>query len=107
MAPVLRKQLRAWSEVGHRRGAAAPYSLSSDPTIVKIDEQEDFMNLVEIYLRRDIRDIADNPQEYSEFVSRKAEWAATVAGAHANTYHDPNNPGSSSAVSWVTKVSAC
>ncbi|WP_244485013.1 host specificity protein [Bradyrhizobium tropiciagri] len=77
---------------GSSSGAAAPYSLRSDPPIIKIDEQEDFTDLVERYLRRDIRDIADNPQEYSEFVSRKAEWAATVAGAYANTYHDPNNP---------------
>ncbi|MVT70773.1 host specificity protein [Bradyrhizobium pachyrhizi] len=77
---------------GSSSGAAAPYSLRSDPPIIKIDEQEDFTDLVERYLRRDIRDIAFNPQEYSEFVSRKAEWAATVAGAYANTYHDPNNP---------------
>ncbi|MGY2985998.1 host specificity protein [Bradyrhizobium sp. USDA 4508] len=78
---------------GSSSGAAAPYSLSSDPPIIEIHEQDDFMDLVERYLRRDIMDIADDPQEeYPEFVSKKAEWAATVAGAYANTYHDPNRP---------------
>ncbi|MDA9447096.1 host specificity protein [Bradyrhizobium sp. CCBAU 21360] len=46
---------------------------------------------VERFLRNDIRHIAENPGEYSDFVSQKAERAATVAGSYANTYDDPNS----------------
>ncbi|KYK43837.1 host specificity protein [Bradyrhizobium liaoningense] len=69
----------------------AAYSLVSGPPIREID-REAFMRGVERFLRSDIRQIANNPEEYSEFVSEKAERAATVAGSYAHTYDDPNTP---------------
>ncbi|MEY9635479.1 hypothetical protein ABIF66_003708 [Bradyrhizobium japonicum] len=41
---------------------------------------------------RDIMNIAINPQEYSDFVSKKAERAATVAGSYSATHYDPARP---------------
>ncbi|WP_342724073.1 host specificity protein [Bradyrhizobium sp. B097] len=68
----------------------APYSLASDPPIIEIDRSS-FMEGVRRFLGSDIRHIASHPEEYSDFVSEKAERAATVAGGYANTYDDPNN----------------
>jgi hypothetical protein len=70
---------------------AASYSLVSEPPIREID-RDSFLRGVERFLRNDIRRIAENPEEYSDFVSQKAERAATVAGSYANTYDDPNKP---------------
>jgi len=69
----------------------APYSLVSEPPIIEIDRAS-FMDGVRRFLGSDIRHIAGNPQEYSDFVSDKAERAATVAGSYANTYDDPDKP---------------
>jgi hypothetical protein len=77
---------------GSSSGAAAPYSLRSDPPIIEIFDREDFMEGVRKFLGRDIRHIASNPQEYSQFVSEKAERAATVAGGYTSTYDDPDKP---------------
>ncbi|SFN91515.1 hypothetical protein SAMN05216573_12636 [Bradyrhizobium sp. Rc3b] len=70
---------------------AASYSLVSEPPIRPID-RETFMRGVQRFLRSDIRHIVEHPEEYSEFVSEKAERAATVAGSYANTHDDPNKP---------------
>ncbi len=68
---------------------AGSYSLVSEPPIREID-RETFNDEVRRYLGSDIRHIAENPEEYSDFVSEKAERAATVAGSYANTYDNPN-----------------
>ncbi|MDA9401002.1 host specificity protein [Bradyrhizobium sp. CCBAU 25338] len=69
----------------------APYSLDSKSPIVEISEYS-FDKGLKKFLGADIRHIASNPQEYSDFVSEKAEHAATVTGSYINTYHDPARP---------------
>ncbi|MEY9591116.1 hypothetical protein ABIA06_003407 [Bradyrhizobium yuanmingense] len=71
---------------------AASYSLVSEPPIREIHDRETFRGAVERFLRSDIMEIAENPQEYSDFVSEKAERAATVAGSYVYTYDDPDKP---------------
>ncbi|MGY3443089.1 host specificity protein [Bradyrhizobium sp. USDA 4473] len=65
------------------------YTLASGPPIIDIDRSS-FMDGVRRYMRGDIMQIASNPEEYSDFVSEKAERAATVAGSYASTYDDPD-----------------
>ncbi|MCP3468043.1 host specificity protein [Bradyrhizobium sp. CCGUVB23] len=65
------------------------YTLASNPPVIEIDRSS-FMEGVRRYLGSDIRHIAANPQEYSNFVSEKAERAAMVAGGYTSTYDDPN-----------------
>ncbi|WP_027038830.1 hypothetical protein [Mesorhizobium ciceri] len=69
----------------------APYSLVSEPPITEIG-RSDFMEEVRRFLGNDIRHIAMQPQEYSDFVSEKAERAGTVAGGYASTFDDPDKP---------------
>ncbi|WFU39795.1 host specificity protein [Bradyrhizobium sp. CB82] len=69
--------------------AARPYSLVTEPPIDEIDRSS-FMREVRGFMGGDIRHIAGNPQEYSHFVSNKAERAAWVAGGYASTYDNPN-----------------
>ncbi|RXH42229.1 host specificity protein [Bradyrhizobium zhanjiangense] len=76
---------------GSSSGQAKPYSLRSDPPIIEIDRGS-FMDRVRRFLASDISQIATNPQEYSDFVSEKAERAAIVAGGYASTYDDPDTP---------------
>ncbi|WP_271606450.1 MULTISPECIES: hypothetical protein [unclassified Bradyrhizobium] len=90
IVPSLRKQLQEWSEVG-RHPNQRRHTLVSEPPIREID-RDSFLRGVERFLRNDIRHIAENPEEYSDFVSQKAERVATVAGSYANTYDDPNEP---------------
>ncbi|SDE00499.1 hypothetical protein SAMN05216337_101845 [Bradyrhizobium brasilense] len=66
------------------------YTLTSSPPIIEIINRSSFMDGVKRYLGSDIMQIASNPEEYSDFVSEKAERAATVAGSYASTYDDPN-----------------
>ncbi|WP_439396875.1 host specificity protein [Bradyrhizobium sp. PMVTL-01] len=70
---------------------AASYSLVSEPPIREID-QGTFNRGVERFLRDDIRQIAEHPEEYSDFVSKKAERAAMVAVGYLGTYYDPSKP---------------
>ncbi|MGY4567917.1 MULTISPECIES: hypothetical protein [Bradyrhizobium] len=70
--------------------SSAPYSNDSDPPIIEIEDRSTFMEGVRRYLGGDIRDIVSNPQEYSRFVSKKAERAAMVAGGYSSKYDDPN-----------------
>ncbi|GLR90018.1 host specificity protein [Bradyrhizobium iriomotense] len=69
--------------------AARPYSLVAEPPIDEIDRSS-FMREVRDFMGGDIRHIAGNPQEYSNFVSNKAERAAWVAGGYASTYDNPS-----------------
>ncbi|UPK40612.1 host specificity protein [Bradyrhizobium sp. 186] len=77
---------------GSSSAGATPYSLRSNPPIIKIVDRESFMRKVKKFLSSDIMHIASNPQEYSDFVSEKAERAATVAGGYSSTYDDPDKP---------------
>ncbi|WP_224741831.1 host specificity protein [Bradyrhizobium sp. 2S1] len=68
-----------------------PYSLASDPPIIEIDRSS-FTEGVRRFLGGDIRHIASNPEEYSDFVSGKARRAGMVAGSYLHTYDDPSKP---------------
>ncbi|MGY3610782.1 MULTISPECIES: host specificity protein [unclassified Bradyrhizobium] len=65
---------------GSSSGVARPYSLVSEPPIDEID-RESFRQELRNFYGNDIKHIADNPQEYSDFVSEKAERTAMVARA--------------------------
>ncbi|QOZ29590.1 hypothetical protein XH93_08525 [Bradyrhizobium sp. CCBAU 51753] len=65
--------------------------MASDPPIDDITESS-FNAGLRRFLGDDIRQIARNPQEYSDFVSKKAERAAIVAGAYRSTHYDPTTP---------------
>ncbi|WP_245287975.1 host specificity protein [Bradyrhizobium sp. Ec3.3] len=65
-----------------------PYSLVSTPPIEEI-ERDTFDREVREFFSDDIKHIADNPQEYSDFVSTKAERAAMVARGYASTQENP------------------
>lgn len=67
-----------------------PYSLVSTPPIEEI-ERDTFDREVREFFGDDIKHIADNPQEYSDFVSTKAERAAIVARGYASTPDNLNN----------------
>ncbi|UWU76122.1 host specificity protein [Bradyrhizobium huanghuaihaiense] len=77
---------------GSSSETAARYSLVSEPPIKEIKTRDGFMKEVKRFLADDIRHIAEHPEEYSDFVSEKAERAATVAGSYVNTYDDPDKP---------------
>ncbi|MEX2697681.1 host specificity protein [Rhizobium mongolense] len=62
--------------------ATRPYSLTSEPPIYEMDSDEFRQELRDFY-GVDVKHIADNPQEYSDFVSSKAERTAIVARAGA------------------------
>lgn len=86
---VLRKPLPAWSEVGRRRRARRH---TPCVPIRPLSDGESFMRKVKRFLSSDIMHFASNPQEYSDFVRRKAERAATVGGGYSSTYDDPDKP---------------
>ncbi|MFB9267595.1 host specificity protein [Bradyrhizobium erythrophlei] len=66
-----------------------PYSLVSEPPITEIG-RDTFNEEVRDFFGADIKRIADNPQEYSDFVSTKAGRAAMVARGYASNFDDPN-----------------
>lgn len=70
--------------------ATRPYSLTSKPPIYEIDRDSYEQELRNFY-GGDVKHIAENPQEYSDFVSSKAERAAMVARVGASV---PDEPGS-------------
>ncbi|VIO68653.1 Effector protein NopP [Bradyrhizobium ivorense] len=79
------------SDVGSGGSSPALYFLASDPPIDDITESS-FNAGLRRFLGDDIRQIARNPQEYSDFVSKKAERAAIVAGGYRSTHYDPTRP---------------
>lgn len=81
----------AGMEPGGSSSETRAYYLNSGPPIVEID-QRSFDRGLRRFLGRDIMNIAINPQEYSDFVSKKAERAATVAGSYSATHYDPARP---------------
>ncbi|RRH93215.1 host specificity protein [Mesorhizobium tamadayense] len=64
-----------------------PYALVSQPPIVEIDRSS-FGREMRNFYGGEIKHIADNPQEYSDFVSSKAERTATVARLYGGTHGD-------------------
>lgn len=66
---------------------AGPYALVSQPPIVEIDRSS-FGRKVRDFYGDEIKQIADNPQEYSDFVSSKADRTATVARLYGGTHDD-------------------
>lgn len=68
-------------------GEPRSYFLTSQPPIEEIDRST-FRREVKAFYGDDIKHIADNPQEYSGFVSLKALSAANVARGYANTNND-------------------
>ncbi|WP_246696382.1 host specificity protein [Mesorhizobium sp. SARCC-RB16n] len=68
-------------------GEPRPYFLTSQPPIEEIDRST-FRREVRAFYGDDIKHIADNPQEYSGFVSLKALSAANVARGYASTSYD-------------------
>ncbi|UFW92013.1 host specificity protein (plasmid) [Bradyrhizobium barranii] len=65
---------------GSSSGATRPYSVVSEPPIDEIDRGT-FRQELRNFYGNDVKHIADNPQEYSDFVSEKAERTAMVARA--------------------------
>ncbi|MGX9117077.1 host specificity protein [Mesorhizobium sp. BHbsci] len=68
-------------------GEPRSYFLTSQPPIEEIDRST-FRREVKAFYGDDIKHIADNPQEYSGFVSLKALSAANVARGYASTNND-------------------
>ncbi|WFU14722.1 host specificity protein [Bradyrhizobium sp. CB3481] len=66
---------------------SGPYSLRSRPPIEEIDRSS-FRREMRAFYGDDIKHIADNPQDYSEFVSSKAERTAQVARVYGHTDED-------------------
>ncbi|WP_210349179.1 host specificity protein [Bradyrhizobium agreste] len=69
------------------QAATRPYSVVSRPPIDEIDI-ETFGEEVKAFYSDDIKHIADNPQEYSDYISTKAERAAYVARTEGHTDED-------------------
>ncbi|MGX1350228.1 hypothetical protein AB7M49_003804 [Bradyrhizobium elkanii] len=80
------------ADVRSSGSSPAPYFLASDPPIIDDIAESSFNAGLRRFLGDDIRQIASNPQEYSDFVSEKAERAATVAGSYRSTYYNPATP---------------
>ncbi|WP_246505991.1 host specificity protein [Mesorhizobium silamurunense] len=64
-----------------------PYSLASQPPIEELDKSS-FAKKMRDFYSDEIKHIADNPQEYSPFVSSKAERTATLARLYGSTDQD-------------------
>ncbi|KWV58326.1 host specificity protein [Bradyrhizobium macuxiense] len=66
--------------------ATRTYSLTSEPPIYEMNSNT-FRQELRNFYGDDVKHIADNPQEYSDFVSSKAESTAMVARAGATVNH--------------------
>ncbi|MFC3320393.1 host specificity protein [Mesorhizobium cantuariense] len=66
---------------------ARPYALVSQPPIVEIDRSS-FGRKVREFYGDEIKQIADNPQEYTDFVSSKAARTVMVARLCGGTHDD-------------------
>ncbi|MDH2356428.1 host specificity protein [Bradyrhizobium sp. SSUT112] len=67
-----------------------PYSLTSNPPIVEMDRGTYEQELRNFY-GDDVKHIAENPQEYSDFVSSKAERSAMLARVGASVEDRPGS----------------
>ncbi|MDA9498102.1 Effector protein NopP [Bradyrhizobium sp. CCBAU 11357] len=74
---------------GTSSSTTRPYWLDSSPPIVELDKRS-FRMAAQRYHSDEIRKIAENPQEYSDFVSRKAARTAEVAQRYG-TASDSDN----------------
>ncbi|MDA9474374.1 hypothetical protein XI03_07585 [Bradyrhizobium sp. CCBAU 65884] len=72
-----------------RLAASRPYSLVSSPPVVEIKKNE-FREAAKDYYGPEIKYIAKNPKEYSDFVSGKAERTAELAEQYGNTKDSAN-----------------
>ncbi|RXG87247.1 Effector protein NopP [Bradyrhizobium zhanjiangense] len=70
---------------GSASSATRPYSLASTPPIIEFKDRQSFRKAAEAYHGDEIMYIADNPQEYSDFVSGKARRTAEVAKDYGRT----------------------
>ncbi|TWB89446.1 hypothetical protein FBZ93_116165 [Bradyrhizobium macuxiense] len=66
--------------------ATRTYSLTSEPPIYEMNRNT-FRQELRNFYGDDVKQIADNPQDYSDFVSSKAERTAMVARAGATVDH--------------------
>ncbi|MEY9591152.1 hypothetical protein ABIA06_003443 [Bradyrhizobium yuanmingense] len=74
---------------GTSSSTTRPYWLESSPPIVELDKRS-FRKAAEGYHSDEIRYIADNPQEYSDFVSQKAARTAEVAQKYGTAPESDN-----------------
>ncbi|NGO54250.1 Effector protein NopP [Mesorhizobium camelthorni] len=80
-----RMHLAGGDSTGSSSSAATPaYSLRSRPPVVEIDRSS-FRREVKHFHGDEITHIADNPQEYSDFVSARARRTADVAEQYGTT----------------------
>ncbi|MEZ2147420.1 Effector protein NopP [Bradyrhizobium sp. DN5] len=75
---------------GGSSSATRPYSLVSTPPIMEFNDRQSFRKAAEAYHDDEIKYIADNPQEYSEFVSAKAKRTAELAKDYGTTRDSEN-----------------
>lgn len=88
-SPRFAQAVAGMGPAGSSSEPAASYSLASEPPIRDID-RDTFNRGLERFLRDDISQIAEHPEEYSDFVSKKAERAAMVAGSYLYSDDDPS-----------------
>ncbi|MDA9504951.1 Effector protein NopP [Bradyrhizobium sp. CCBAU 11386] len=67
-----------------------PYSVVSSPPVVEFKDRQSFRKAAQAYHGDEINHIANNPQEYSEFVSAKARRTAKVAWNYGTTRDSDN-----------------
>ncbi|WP_439396825.1 Effector protein NopP [Bradyrhizobium sp. PMVTL-01] len=74
---------------GSSSSTTRPYSLTSTPPIIELNRQS-FREAAEAFHGDEIMKIANNPQEYSDFVSGKARRTAEVAKDYGRTRDSEN-----------------
>ncbi|MGY3131405.1 hypothetical protein ACVWZM_002087 [Bradyrhizobium sp. USDA 4501] len=70
---------------GSSSSATRPYSLVSTPPVIEFKDRRSFREAAKAYHGDEIKYIADNPQEYSDFVSARARRTAEVAEDYGTT----------------------
>ncbi|PPQ20069.1 Effector protein NopP [Bradyrhizobium sp. AC87j1] len=75
---------------GSSSSATRPYSLVSTPPIIEFKDRHSFREAAKAYHGDEIKYIADNPHEYSHFVSAKARRTAEVAKDYGTTRDSEN-----------------
>ncbi|WP_275949211.1 MULTISPECIES: hypothetical protein [Bradyrhizobium] len=82
-------RLAAPGPSGSSSSAARPYSLVQNPPVVEINRSS-FRKAAQTYHGEKIKYIADNPQEYSDFVSARAGRTAEIAEDYGTTRDSDN-----------------
>ncbi|MFK4535401.1 hypothetical protein ABIA00_003584 [Bradyrhizobium ottawaense] len=82
-------RLTATSSSGRSSSTSRSYWLSSIPPMVEISRSS-FRQAAKDYESAEIKCIADNPQEYSKFVSARAERTAELASDYGTTRDSDN-----------------